>query len=361
VGAKLFEAIQTCGTTDTGRGWLFLLSGHDVERWMLRSLAIFGVSGNFAIDGALIDQNFVDRLQIVELLEALLRHQRVPRGDGFGGFGVDGFRLYGLPFEPCTVAILDRRTGPADLAIETFVAHPAEATLDIRRWRDRISQVVVAWNGRGVQNPLPWNNLLSVPNTVMREHQSKPQPVAQSRDGAPIGRFRPRRINRPSRIRLGAEAGKPLIQSASYPRSASNIVCGSNALRRNRTQPIVVCLTGREGEMDRQAVAVHDRVNLGRQAPSRVPHIFMIVVRDTGSELVHTYDRRVDHLYRRGMTGGQRIHDADRDASLTPTNKAIITSGARTIGLRHRAREHLSEHHRPGTEFGPSVRNCIVA
>jgi hypothetical protein len=122
VGAKLFEAIQTCGTTDTGRGWLFLLSGHDVERWMLRSLAIFGVSGNFAIDGALIDQNFVDRLQIVELLEALLRHQRVPRGDGFGGFGVDGFRLYGLPFEPCTVAILDRRTGPADLAIETFVA-----------------------------------------------------------------------------------------------------------------------------------------------------------------------------------------------------------------------------------------------
>src|SRR6266481_6639706 len=69
VGAKLFEAIQKCGTTDTGRGLLFLLSGHDVERWMLRSLAIFGVSGNFAIDGAVIDQNFVDRLRIVELLE----------------------------------------------------------------------------------------------------------------------------------------------------------------------------------------------------------------------------------------------------------------------------------------------------
>jgi hypothetical protein len=69
VGARLFEAIQKCGTTDTGRGRLFLLSGHDVERWMLRSLAIFGVSGNFAIDGALIDQNFVDRRHIVELLE----------------------------------------------------------------------------------------------------------------------------------------------------------------------------------------------------------------------------------------------------------------------------------------------------
>jgi hypothetical protein len=47
----------------------FLLSGHDIERWMLRSLAIFGVSRNFAMDGAVIDQLFIDRLRIVELLE----------------------------------------------------------------------------------------------------------------------------------------------------------------------------------------------------------------------------------------------------------------------------------------------------
>ncbi|MFK4719662.1 hypothetical protein [Bradyrhizobium niftali] len=67
VGERLFEAIQKCGTTDTGPGLLFLLSGHDVERWMLRSLVIFGVSGNFAIDGAVIDQNFVDRLRIIAL------------------------------------------------------------------------------------------------------------------------------------------------------------------------------------------------------------------------------------------------------------------------------------------------------
>jgi hypothetical protein len=62
-------AVQKCGTTDNGPGLLFLLSGHDVERWMLRSLAIFSVSGNFAIDGAVIDQDFIDRLRIVELLE----------------------------------------------------------------------------------------------------------------------------------------------------------------------------------------------------------------------------------------------------------------------------------------------------
>ena len=76
VGAKLFEAIQKCGTTDTGRRRLFLLSGHDVERWMLRSLAIFGVSSNFAIDGAVIDPNFVDRLRIVELLEDVTKWKK---------------------------------------------------------------------------------------------------------------------------------------------------------------------------------------------------------------------------------------------------------------------------------------------
>jgi len=45
------------------------LRGH-VERWMLRTLAVFGVSKNFAIDGAVVDQDFVDRLRIVELLES---------------------------------------------------------------------------------------------------------------------------------------------------------------------------------------------------------------------------------------------------------------------------------------------------
>ncbi len=75
-GAKFFEAIQKCGTSDRGRGLLFLISGHDVERWMLRSLTIFGVSGNFAIDGAVIDQNFVDRLRIVELLQDVTKWKR---------------------------------------------------------------------------------------------------------------------------------------------------------------------------------------------------------------------------------------------------------------------------------------------
>ena len=47
-------------------------------------------------------------------------------------------------------------------------------------------------------------------------------------------------------------------------------------------------LTGREGEMDRQAIGVHDRVN--GQALSRATYILMIVVRDTGPVLVRTIE-----------------------------------------------------------------------
>jgi hypothetical protein len=41
--------------------------------------------------------------------------------------------------------------------------------------------------------------------------------------------------------------------------------------------------------MDRQAIGVHHRVNLARQASSRAPHILVIVVRDTGAMLVHAH------------------------------------------------------------------------
>jgi hypothetical protein len=58
----------------------------------------------------------------------------------------------------------------------------------------------------------------------------------------------------------------------------------------------------------------------------------MIVVRDTGSMLVNAHDRGIDHLHRRIMTGGQRIHDLVPDASPPPPNEAIVTSGAGTIG-----------------------------
>jgi hypothetical protein len=86
-------------------------------------------------------------------------------------------------------------------------------------------------------------------------------------------------------------------------------------------------------EMDRKAIGVHDRVNLAGQAASRATRSLVIVVRDTGSVLVHAHDGGIDHPHRRIMTGGQRFHDPVPDASPPPANEAIVTSGAGTIGL----------------------------
>src|SRR5207245_11802397 len=90
-------------------------------------------------------------------------------------------------------------------------------------------------------------------------------------------------------------------------------------------------LAGREGEMDRQAIGVHDRVNLARQASSRATHVLVIVVRDTGSVLMHAHDGGIDHLHRPVVTVSQRIHDLVPDGSPPPPNEAIVTGGAGTI------------------------------
>jgi hypothetical protein len=79
VGGKFFDAIQKCGTGNTGPTYNFLFSGHDIERWMLRTLAAFAVSKNFAIDGARIDDAFAERLRLSELLEDT-RQWRPPLG-----------------------------------------------------------------------------------------------------------------------------------------------------------------------------------------------------------------------------------------------------------------------------------------
>lgn len=73
----------------------------------------------------------------------------------------------------------------------------------------------------------------------------------------------------------------------------------------HRTQPVIMRLTRRESEMDRQAVGVHHRVHLaGQPHPSRATHVFVFVVPDTGSVLVYAHDGGIDHLHRRIMTSG---------------------------------------------------------
>lgn len=86
--------------------------------------------------------------------------------------------------------------------------------------------------------------------------------------------------------------------------------------------------------MDWHPVGVYDRVNLACQAATRSAHILLVVISDAGSVLVHAHNGSIDHLHRRVMTGGQRIHDPVPNAGLPPPNEAIITRGAGTIGLR---------------------------
>jgi hypothetical protein len=86
--------------------------------------------------------------------------------------------------------------------------------------------------------------------------------------------------------------------------------------------------------MNQQAIGVHDRVNLARQAPSRATHILVVVVGDACSVLVHAHDGGIDHLHRRVMTGGQRIHDPVPHARPPPTSEAVVTGRAGTVGLR---------------------------
>jgi hypothetical protein len=64
-------------------------------------------------------------------------------------------------------------------------------------------------------------------------------------------------------------------------------------------------------------------MNLARQAPTRATDILVIVVRDTGSLLVHAHNGGIDHLHRRVMTGGQRNHGLVPYASPPPTNEAM--------------------------------------
>ncbi len=68
-GAKFFDAIQKCGTTDNGVNFNFLISGHDLERWMFRTLAAFAASKNLSVDGAVLDSNLINRLRVADLLE----------------------------------------------------------------------------------------------------------------------------------------------------------------------------------------------------------------------------------------------------------------------------------------------------
>lgn len=61
VGGLFFEAFQKSCMTDNGPGLKFLFSGHDVERWLFRTLAALSVSNNFAMAGTILEDSKIHK------------------------------------------------------------------------------------------------------------------------------------------------------------------------------------------------------------------------------------------------------------------------------------------------------------
>ena len=55
------------------------------------------------------------------------------------------------------------------------------------------------------------------------------------------------------------------------------------------------------------------------------------VIGDAGTMLVHTDDRRIDHLHRRIMNGSHRIHELVPHANAPPANEAVVASRRGTV------------------------------
>jgi hypothetical protein len=98
-----------------------------------------------------------------------------------------------------------------------------------------------------------------------------------------------------------------------------------------------VRLTASKAELHRQTIAVDNGMDLAGQPATRATNMLAAVIGDTGSMLVHADDRRIDHLHRRIMSGGQRIHDPVPDTSPPPANEAVVAGrvGGHTAPANH--------------------------
>ena len=100
----------------------------------------------------------------------------------------------------------------------------------------------------------------------------------------------------------------------------------------------IVNLARRERERDWTAERIDGRVDFRLQPATRAAHVLLIIASDAGSVLMHSHDGRIDHLHRRIMTSGHRIHDPVRDAGPPPANEPIVASRTGSVGFRQIAR-----------------------
>jgi hypothetical protein len=67
--AKFFRAMEECDLHRSGEAKLFLFSGHDIERWLLKTLAGFGSTRNFANKGERLPGSFHPLISISCMLQ----------------------------------------------------------------------------------------------------------------------------------------------------------------------------------------------------------------------------------------------------------------------------------------------------
>jgi hypothetical protein len=113
-----------------------------------------------------------------------------------------------------------------------------------------------------------------------------------------------------------------LIQSASYPRSASSVDPGSNPAKRTE-QRRLSCASPGVSPRHRQTNGIHNRVNLAGQSASRTAHVLLTIGGDACAVLVNANDRRVDHLHRCVMSSGEGIHDPSQTPARRQRTKRL--------------------------------------
>jgi hypothetical protein len=139
------------------------------------------------------------------------------------------------------------------------------------------------------------------------------------------------------RFRLGGMFGhapywltSALIQSASNPRSASNIAPDFRPDSRVRTRRLSCAWPVVSARRTGSPLVSTTALNLGRQSAARPAHQLFTVASNAGSVLVHAHDGGINHLHGRIMACGQCVHKLVPHASPTPANKSIVASGVGT-------------------------------
>ncbi len=85
VAGQFFQAIKDCGTNGGGPARHYLISGHDIERWFLKTLASLAASRSLVSNTERLPEGFHESISMPALLEDPALWKR-PDGLYFGGY-----------------------------------------------------------------------------------------------------------------------------------------------------------------------------------------------------------------------------------------------------------------------------------